>query len=92
MITGFLLSGYNRTLSGIFRNGFPVLLIALVSEIFRYTLITKGEKNKLVFILSIIIFTLAYLNITTNLLNLTSLRTIVEIFTTDVLTVLFVLF
>ena len=89
MITGFLLSGYNRTLSGIIRNGFPVLLIVLVSEIFRYTLITKGEKNKLVFILSIIIFTLAYLNITTNLLNLTSLRTIVEIFTTDVLTVLF---
>lgn len=89
MITGFLLSGYNRSLSGIFENAFPVLLLIIVSELLRYSINVKGDKNPIIFALNVIIFTFVYLNITTNLLSLTSLQTIVKISTTDIVVTLF---
>ncbi len=87
IITGYLYSPYNRSLSGILSNTLPILYLLIISEFLRYTFVTKG--NKFNFILTIIIFTLVYLNITTNLTNLTSLKTIVTLVTTDVLVTLF---
>jgi signal peptidase len=87
LITGYLYSPYNRTIGGILSNSLPILYLLVISEILRYSFVTKGKRIN--FVLSIIIFTLVYLNITTNLTNLTSLKTIVTLFTTDVLVTLF---
>ena len=87
IITGYLYSPYNRSLSGIIGNALPILYLLVISEYLRYTFVTKGKKIN--FVLTIIIFTLVYLNITTNLTNLASLKTMVTLFTTDVLVTLF---
>ena len=87
LITGYQYSPYNRTLLGILGNTLSIAYLLVICEILRYTFVTKG--NKLNFILTIIIFTLAYLNITTSLTSLTSLKTIVILLTTDIVVTLF---
>ena len=87
IITGYLYSPYNRTISGIIKNVFPILSLLIVSELLRYNFTTKGKFIN--HILTVIIFTLVYLNITTNLVGLTSLKTIIMLVTTDVLVTLF---
>ncbi|MBQ7239834.1 MAG: signal peptidase I [Bacilli bacterium] len=87
LITGYQYSPYNRTLLGILDNTLSIAYLLVICEILRYTFVTKG--NKLNFILTIIIFTLAYLNITTSLTSLTSLKTIVILLTTDIVVTLF---
>ncbi len=89
LLSGFLYSPYSKSLVGIFRNVFPVLLLVIVSEVFRYDMIVKSSKNKILFVGSILIFTLSYLNITNDLTNITSLKRTVEIVSTDILMVLF---
>lgn len=87
LITGYQYSPYNRTFIGILGNTLSIAYLLVICEILRYTFVTKG--NKLNFILTIIIFTLAYLNITTSLTSLTSLKTIVILLTTDIVVTLF---
>ena len=87
LITGYQYSPYNRTFLGILGNTLSIAYLLVICEILRYTFLTKG--NKLNFILTIIIFTLAYLNITTSLTSLTSLKTIVILLTTDIVVTLF---
>ena len=89
LLSGFLYSPYSKSLVGIFRNVFPVLLLVIVSEVFRFDMIVKSSKNKILFVGSILIFTLSYLNITNDLTNITSLKRTVEIVSTDILMVLF---
>ena len=89
LLSGFLYSPYSKSLVGIFRNVFPVLLLVIVSEVFRYDIIVKSSKNKILFVGSVLIFTLSYLNITNDLTNITSLKRTVELVSTDILMVLF---
>ena len=87
IITGYLYSPYNRTFIGIIRNTFPIAYLLIVSEFLRYNFTTKGKFIN--HILTVVIFTLVYLNITTNLIGLTSLKQIVILVTTDILVTLF---
>ena len=87
IITGYLYSPYNRTISGILSNTVPILYLIIVSELLRYNFTVKGKFIN--HILTVCIFTLVYLNITTNLTSLTSLKTIVILVTTDIFVTLF---
>ena len=87
IITGFLYSPYNRTITGIISNALPIAFVIIVSELLRYNFTMKGKFIN--HVLTVAIFTLVYLNITTNLTSLTSLKTIVVLVTTDIFVTLF---
>lgn len=55
---GFLRSGYSLKIVNIIKNVFPVLLVQISKELLRYQINLKGEKKKLILILSIIVFVL----------------------------------
>lgn len=74
---GFLRNGYSRKLINIIRNTFPVLAFIASKELLRYQINIKGEKNKLILLLSVIIFVLVDIN---NVLFLYDLKTASGIF------------
>ena len=45
LITGFLENGYSLKLINIFRNTLPNLILIIITELFRYQLITKSHKT-----------------------------------------------
>lgn len=57
LIVGFLSTSYSLTLINIFKNSFPVFLILIIEELFRYNICKKGENNKLIIYISVVIFT-----------------------------------
>ncbi len=57
LIVGFLSTSYSLTLINIFKNSFPVFLILIIEELFRYNICKKGENNKLIIYITVVIFT-----------------------------------
>lgn len=57
LIVGFLSTSYSLTLINIFKNSFPVFLILIIEELVRYNICKKGENNKLIIYISVVIFT-----------------------------------
>ena len=55
---GFLKSGYSFTLVSIFKNIIPFAMIIFTGEILRHEFIVKGEKKKIFYILTVILFVL----------------------------------
>lgn len=55
---GFLKSGYSLTLVSIFKNIIPFAMIIFTGEILRHEFIVKGEKKKIFYILTVILFVL----------------------------------
>ena len=53
---GFVKNGYSLTFLNIIKNIFPIFLVIIISELLRYEWSTKGERNKLVLVLSAIVF------------------------------------
>lgn len=58
LLVGFLSTSYSLTIKSIFKNSFPILVIIIIEELYRYNICKKGDGNKLIIILSVIVFTL----------------------------------
>ncbi len=57
LFTGYVQTSYSLKIINIIRNVFPVLLLIIVSEILRYNLCRKGENLKIIFMMTMLIFT-----------------------------------
>lgn len=73
---GFLKNGYSLAFINIIRNIIPVIFFQVSKELLRYQINIKGEKNKFIIFLSVIIFILIDVS---NVLYLYDLSTIVGI-------------
>lgn len=75
---GFLTSGYSLSIINIFKNIIPFVMIIFTSEILRHEFMIKGEKKKIFFFLTLILFTL--IDVSANLFkyNLISSKVILE--------------
>jgi len=75
---GFLKSGYSFTILSIFRNIIPFAMIIFTGEILRHEFIIKGEKKKIFYFLTILLFILIDTSANIYKYNLDSSRVILE--------------
>jgi signal peptidase I len=79
LATGFVNSPYNLGIIGIIKNILPILILIILEELSRYIILTKGKRNKLIIILSVILFTIFDTVMSFNLYDITSKLGIFEI-------------
>ena len=72
IFTGFNKSIYNYDFINFIHNIIPYLLVILISEVFRYEIIRKGEKSNLSYILITIILIVVDITLFSNTFNLDS--------------------
>jgi signal peptidase len=72
LFVGFIRSPYNLGIISIIKNIFPVLIIIILEELSRYIILSKGKKNNLIIILSVILFTIFDTIINANLYDITN--------------------
>lgn len=82
---GFLRTGYSHSLIGITENIVPMLLLILVCELFRYCINVKGQNNKLILIISVIIFVLVDITTKVDISLLENKKTLLETIFTIIL-------
>ena len=70
LVSGFLTSPYNRSFMGIIKNAGWLFLFYISLELLRYNLVKKGEKNKLIFFLIILAFSLVEISLGLFMYNL----------------------
>ena len=75
---GFLKSGYSLSLISIFRNIIPFAMIIFTGEILRHEFMIKGEKKKIFFILTLILFILIDSSANIFIYNIDSSRVALE--------------
>lgn len=56
LIIGFLRTSYDLSILGILRNTVPVILTIIISELLRYEMLSKASKNKVLIVLTCILF------------------------------------
>lgn len=56
IIIGFLRTRYSLTLLGILRNTVPIILTIVISEFLRYEMLSKASKNKVLIVLTCLLF------------------------------------
>ena len=56
IIIGFLRTRYSLTLLGILRNTVPIILTIVISELLRYEMLSKTPKNKVLIVLTCLLF------------------------------------
>ena len=78
LFLGFERNGYSLSLLNIFRNSFPILVVILVSEFFRFELNTKSENQKSLIVLSSILFILVDINIAMQVYDFSNLNDLLE--------------
>lgn len=78
LYVGFLRSSYSLSLFGLIQNIIPFILIAVTSEILRYEFITKGDRKRSLFILTLLLFVLIDTSVNMFTYNLNSGREVVE--------------
>lgn len=79
LFVGFLRNGYSLTFMGIIKNTIPILIIIFVSEILRYCINIKGQKNIGILIGSVIIFVLLDITLQTTFKSLNGVQSITEL-------------
>ena len=77
---GFFKNGYSLTLFNILKNIIPIFLIILVSEFLRYCINVKGQKEKIVIVLSVLIFVLIDVSLQIHLYQLQNKKDVFELF------------
>lgn len=77
-ILDYVKTPYKRDLLSVFSNIFPVTIIIISSEILRYMLLKKGEKQKVILILTYILFILLDLTLNVKYFNLNKLNEILK--------------
>ncbi len=89
LVFGYTKSPFKMDFISIIKNVLPVILVITSSEVFRYLISKKGEKNNLIFVLTIILFTLIDLVLNIKLYDLTKLDNILEFSTVIILPSIF---
>lgn len=89
LLTGYVRSPYSYDFINIIKTIFPLILVIILSEIFRYSLCKKGEKRTLIIILSIVLFTLADISMSLYFYDLKDISDLLELFTLVLLPSLF---
>ena len=77
LILGFQKSLYSTKFTTLIRNILPVLILVITSEMFRYQLCTKGDRNIFVLVLNVIMFTTVDILMQIHLYNLDELSDII---------------
>lgn len=78
LFLGFERNGYSLKLLNIFKNSFPILIIIIITELLRFELNTKGEKQKLLIVLGAILFILVDVNIALQIYDFSNLNDVIE--------------
>ena len=81
LFTGYIKSPYSLTLFNVLKNVFPVILLIIIVELFRYNLCKKGENNKIVIVLSMLIFVLVDVITLIHMYDLNNISKILELIT-----------
>lgn len=75
---GFVNNGYSLSLINIIRNIAPVILIIIAEEFLRYELVVKGEKQKGLIVLSVVVFILLDISVSLHLYNWSDYNDLIE--------------
>lgn len=89
LIFGYIKSPFKTDLLSIIKNVFPIILVISSSEILRYLISRKGEKSRLIYVLTIIMFILIDLVLNVKLYDLSKLEDILKFGTAIVLPSIF---
>ena len=81
LLVGFLSTSYSLTLKNIFINSFPILLLIIIEELYRYNICKKGENSNLIIYISVIIFTLVDISLIISNYDLSDLSSILKLVT-----------
>ena len=81
LVLGYVKTSYALTPLMIMNNLLPVILLISLSEMLRYVLLKKSNGNKLVFLLSILMFALVDMSLVIHLYDVTDLSKLLELFT-----------
>lgn len=89
LLFGYTKSPFKMDIISIIKNILPTIMVITSSEVLRYLISRKGEKNKLIYVLTIILFTLIDLVLNVNVYDLTKLESILEFGTVIILPSIF---
>jgi len=81
LLTGFVLSPYNNNFINLIKNIVPLILVILTSEFLRYLFCKKGNKRKLILILSVILFVLVDISLALYFYDLSDKSEIMKLLT-----------
>lgn len=81
LLVGFLSTSYSLTIKNIFKNSFPVILLIIIEELYRYNICKKGEASKLIIYISVVIFTLVDISLVISNYNLNDLSNVLKLLT-----------
>lgn len=81
LLVGFLSTSYSLTIINIFKNSFPVLLLVIIEELYRYNLCKKGENNSIIIYITVIIFTLVDISLIISSYDLSDLSSALKLVT-----------
>ena len=79
IFVGFLRSGYSLSLFSFFQNVLPFTMIIITSETLRHEFMVKGEKKKIFYFLTLLLFVLIDTSSNMFKYNVTSSRVILEV-------------
>ena len=79
IFVGFLKSGYSLNIISFFKNVLPFAMIIFTSEILRHEFMTKGEKKKIFYFLTLILFVLVDTSSNMFKYNISSSRVVLEV-------------
>ncbi len=79
MFLGFVKSPYSSNLIVMGANILPVSIMIVLSELLRYNILKKSNGKKLIFLLSILMFTLVYMTPVVKSYDLTDLEKLLEL-------------
>lgn len=81
LLSGFLITSYSLTIKSILKNSFSVILLIMIEELYRYNICKKGENNKYIIYISVIIFTLVDVSLVISNYNLNELSSFLKLTT-----------
>ena len=79
MFLGFVKSAYSSNIIVMFVNILPITIMTILSELLRYNILKKSNGKKLIFVLSILMFTLVYMTPIIGSYDLTDLQKVLEL-------------
>ncbi len=89
LILGYTKSPFKTNIISIIKNVFPIILVICSSEMLRYQISRKGEKNNFIFVLTIILFIIIDIVLNVKLYDLTKLEDVLKLSTVIILPSIF---
>lgn len=89
LVLGYTKSPFKTDIISIIKNIFPIILVICSSEMLRYQISKKGEKNNFIFVLTIMLFIIIDIVLNVKFYNLTKLENILKFSTIIILPSIF---